>query len=463
MPSQASTTSSPMRTSHVTKGASTVAAATAVALAAVMGGPVVGLGAGVAGASSSGHAHTHGGASPHAPHDSGAPKASQQTSKSPQQPSTSPQHSSQPPSTTKAPQHSSHPPSTTKAPQHSSQPPSTARAPQHSPQPPSTSPQHSSQPSGAQGASAPPGNNGTIKIDQTKVSTGPGMEANHPHVSCSFLLAFFGYDTGTRTATISLTAMPPSGSFTPVMPTTGPTSTTFTVPARRSGNQLDATYTYRLDVSGLKAARQGYHIKVTVDVTGSKGADEKHKVFWYEPCTSTTGTPASSSSGSSTSRSSSSGSSSSGSSSGSRSGASAGTGTGAGSTGASHSSAGSTGSAPASTGQTSGSTRATGSSAGSSGATGSSRSAASAGATTSARGAPTRQDMASSAVTLGEGLPPVPGRVSLASSSTVPTGAPGTGGTPPVAGEGWLAGVGAAVSLLGVAAWERRRRFLRRS
>lgn len=141
----------------------------------------------------------------------------------------------------------------------------------------------------ASASSAPPGNNGTIKIDLTELApTGTVDHANHPHVSCQLALSFFGFDTGTQTADVAFTAQPPSGKFTPVAPLVGPS--TFTFDGHGAGNSLDASKTYQLDVSGLKAsATQGYHIKVSVDVTGSIGADEKYKVFWYEPCSSGSG------------------------------------------------------------------------------------------------------------------------------------------------------------------------------
>jgi hypothetical protein len=130
----------------------------------------------------------------------------------------------------------------------------------------------------------PPGNNGTIKIDGSSFSN-----ANHPHVTCTFDLAFYGFDTGTQTATVSFTAQPPSGQFTPVAPTEGPSVFTFT--GSGPGNSFDASRTYALDTTGLTAnAQQGYHIKVSVDVTGAQGSDDKSKVFWYEPCTVTTTT-----------------------------------------------------------------------------------------------------------------------------------------------------------------------------
>lgn len=140
----------------------------------------------------------------------------------------------------------------------------------------------------ANGKGGPGGNNGTIKIDKTLLVDSKKVDhANHPHVTCTFALSFFGYDTGTDSVQVSFTAQPPSGKFTSVQTTQGPGSFNFTVANRTGGSQLDSSNTYALDVSGLKQQpQQGYHIKVTVDVTSSLGSDEKYKVFWYRPCSS---------------------------------------------------------------------------------------------------------------------------------------------------------------------------------
>lgn len=142
-----------------------------------------------------------------------------------------------------------------------------------------------SRPSAA--SSSPPGNNGTIKIDNVPlVDVGqPDDHANHPHVSCTLALSFFGFDATTNDATVAFNAQPPSGTG-PVTVTEGPTSFTFT--GYGPGDTLDYSAAYQLDVSGLVAnPQQGYHIKVTVDVSNPgtvSAADEKYKVFWYEPC-----------------------------------------------------------------------------------------------------------------------------------------------------------------------------------
>ena len=126
---------------------------------------------------------------------------------------------------------------------------------------------------------AAPGNNGTIKIDSNPVDNDNN---NEPHVGCSFTLEFFGYDSGSQVATVSFSAQAPSGSG-PVTPSSGSSVLTFT--GSGPGNHLDKSETYTLNTSGLALqAQQGYHIKVSVEVTGSKGSDDKFKVFWVQPC-----------------------------------------------------------------------------------------------------------------------------------------------------------------------------------
>jgi len=138
---------------------------------------------------------------------------------------------------------------------------------------------HGSQGHGSDGGQRPPGNNGTIKIEGGAYDG--GMD-NDPHVSCTLSVSFFGYDAGTQSATLD---------FTPVAPTRGGStlslSTSWQTAFRSGGNQLDTNYPVSgLDsaLAGIAPAKQGYHISLTVHVTGSQGADVKHKVFWYQPC-----------------------------------------------------------------------------------------------------------------------------------------------------------------------------------
>src|SRR5687767_15238155 len=55
----------------------------------------------------------------------------------------------------------------------------------------------------------PPGNNGTVKIQEADATD--EIPDNDPHVGCSFKIEFRGYDQGDLDATWELTAQAPSG------------------------------------------------------------------------------------------------------------------------------------------------------------------------------------------------------------------------------------------------------------
>ena len=127
--------------------------------------------------------------------------------------------------------------------------------------------------------SAPPGNNGTIKIDEAAFD-GNG---NDPHVGCDFFVNFFGYDGGAQAATLRFESWAPTRGGGVVE-----RQTSWSVPDRTGGNQLDHRYG-PVDLVGALAGvtphpQQGHHVKLTVHVSGSQGADVKHKVFWVPSC-----------------------------------------------------------------------------------------------------------------------------------------------------------------------------------
>src|SRR3954447_7947201 len=126
---------------------------------------------------------------------------------------------------------------------------------------------------------APPGNNGTIKIDNVAMDDG---NENVPHPGCTFVVDLFGYDVGTRTATLDFEGQEPTGGGELLVDTF-----TFDVQSRDSGNQLDASRTVDLTsaLAGIEPhPQQGWHVMLTVHVDGAQGADVKHKVFWVSEC-----------------------------------------------------------------------------------------------------------------------------------------------------------------------------------
>ena len=130
----------------------------------------------------------------------------------------------------------------------------------------------------------PPGNNGTVKIDDTPFDDHPD---NEPHVGCVFQVDFYGYDQGDLDATVTFEAHPPTlrdGDDQVLL-----TDTVFIGEDDNSGGGseagLDASETYTLDLTGIEPqANQGVHVKLTINAEGSQGADVKHKVFWVTGC-----------------------------------------------------------------------------------------------------------------------------------------------------------------------------------
>jgi hypothetical protein len=143
-------------------------------------------------------------------------------------------------------------------------------------------------------AQDPPGNNGTVKIDDVPFDDLPN---NEPHVDCTFQVDFYGYDEGDLEATVTFEAHPPTqreGDDQVLL-----TDTVFIGEDDNSGGGseagLDASETYTLDFTGIEPHPvQGFHVKLTINAEGSQGADVKHKVFWVTGCppvTTTTTAP----------------------------------------------------------------------------------------------------------------------------------------------------------------------------
>lgn len=136
-------------------------------------------------------------------------------------------------------------------------------------------------------AADPPGNNGTVKIEDVVVDD--SNNANHPHVACPFAVRWYGYDEGTQTTSVSFEGQMPSG--TGAVPATAGRGS-FMFDGHGPGDQVDHTEVYELDLSGLVPQdNQGYHVKATITTTGSQGNDTKSKVFWVDGCAGETESP----------------------------------------------------------------------------------------------------------------------------------------------------------------------------
>jgi len=145
--------------------------------------------------------------------------------------------------------------------------------------------QHASNQQGS--TSDPNGNNGTVFIHQVKGDSHPH---NQPHVTCSFYVSFFGFDSA-QSLTASFAGQAPTGKDTQLTVNDGtPTQLTSNTPAGGAGNDYDGDLgPFSADNLGVASAlgspaHQGWHIKLTVD-TG-QGGGHKYKVFWLQPCAS---------------------------------------------------------------------------------------------------------------------------------------------------------------------------------
>jgi hypothetical protein len=141
----------------------------------------------------------------------------------------------------------------------------------------------------------PPGNNGTVKIEQG--AQGDEDLGNEPHGdNCNLWLEFYGFDAN-QTATITFALQSPTKpkGTDPVLLQDkdvqiskdaaggGPNDRETDVAAA----QVDYGYMLSQALDGVTPhPKQGYHIKLSVDVNGAPGAS-KHKVFWLAPCAQT--------------------------------------------------------------------------------------------------------------------------------------------------------------------------------
>ncbi|MFC7358834.1 hypothetical protein [Nocardioides astragali] len=134
----------------------------------------------------------------------------------------------------------------------------------------------------------PAGNNGTVKI--APLGDFDGIPDNTPHVGCTFLVEWYGFDEGADivstvsfaehapTTGVGMTVSGPSQVFVGGDPATGAGTPT----------GLDGRQEYTLSFTGAPHPQQGYHVKLTIATPGSIGNDTKSKVFWVEGCAPTT-------------------------------------------------------------------------------------------------------------------------------------------------------------------------------
>lgn len=145
----------------------------------------------------------------------------------------------------------------------------------------------------------PPGNNGTVKIEQD--AAGDEDLGNEPHGdNCSLWLEFYGFDEN-QYADITFELQPPTkpkGSDPVLLQDKNVLISKDAAGGGPNDPETDTdvaskNYGYILSekLDGITAhPKQGYHIKLSVDVKDAPGAS-KHKVFWLADCTEETAPP----------------------------------------------------------------------------------------------------------------------------------------------------------------------------
>jgi hypothetical protein len=121
----------------------------------------------------------------------------------------------------------------------------------------------------------PPGNNGTIKIDYA--APADSGNANRPHPGCAFQLRMFGFDDD-QYGTVTFVGQAPTKLGTLLTQQ----HVLLSDDAAGGGQDVDAVYSYtaqQLGLLGKPQAKQGWHVKVSVDADDAPGG-AKHKVFW---------------------------------------------------------------------------------------------------------------------------------------------------------------------------------------
>lgn len=129
----------------------------------------------------------------------------------------------------------------------------------------------------------PSGNNGFIKVNEE--TTPDNIPNNDPHVGCSFKVEFYNYDKNPDyRAKVNFALHSPTKGEGYSMNVNGNLNPFIGEDYAGGGNDLDAVEEYKLTFTGKPHPKQGYHVKLTIQADGSRGADVKHKVFWVQPC-----------------------------------------------------------------------------------------------------------------------------------------------------------------------------------
>ena len=146
----------------------------------------------------------------------------------------------------------------------------------------------------------PPGNNGTIKIEQGNPTNSD--LGNEPHGdNCEIWVEFYGFDAGPegkgQTADLTFTLVSPTkpkakdGSEVVFRAPEEKSKPGYKISSDAAGggpNDPEPAYTYSFNLTTAMQGvephpKQGYHVKLSVDVREAPG-NSKHKVFWMKEC-----------------------------------------------------------------------------------------------------------------------------------------------------------------------------------
>lgn len=119
---------------------------------------------------------------------------------------------------------------------------------------------------------------GIIEVDGREFETDPG---NEPHVGCIFQVDFKNYDEGDTFADVKFELQPPTTEPENTMKVDGDTRVFIGEDPAGGQEDLDGQETYTLSFSG-PPAKQGYHVKLTINAEGTTNADKRFKVYYVQ-------------------------------------------------------------------------------------------------------------------------------------------------------------------------------------
>ena len=149
------------------------------------------------------------------------------------------------------------------------------------------------------GKGDPAGNNGTVKLAGFDAPNGPGHSSgdgstpmhpsNDPHLPCGFSVEGYGFDAVASQSEVTFEQHAPTGGGSPQHGSVPLDQDSHTWGGSTAG--YDGVQDFNLTFAGDPHPKHGYHVKLTAYTDYSQGSNAKHKVFWVEPCETTTTPP----------------------------------------------------------------------------------------------------------------------------------------------------------------------------